>query len=193
MLASRVLVPATTSGGHVIVAIVDTERDPASPATARTPRTTTPRRASRSTACGSRPTTCSARPPTAARSSRGSSSGRRPAVRHRRRRLRAGVAPDRRRTRRSASSSSRPIATFQAVGQRAADAYIDTEAIRLTALAGRVAPRRGARRRRPQVAVAKFWAAEGGQRGRRTPPSTCTAAWASTATTRCTATSCGRR
>ena len=28
----------------------------------------------------------------------------------------------------------RPIATFQAVGQRAADAYIDTEAIRLTAL-----------------------------------------------------------
>ena len=28
----------------------------------------------------------------------------------------------------------RPIATFQAVGQRAADAYIDTEAVRLTAL-----------------------------------------------------------
>src|SRR4029079_1472857 len=27
-----------------------------------------------------------------------------------------------------------PIATFQAVGQRAADAYIDTEAVRLTAL-----------------------------------------------------------
>ena len=27
----------------------------------------------------------------------------------------------------------KPIATFQAVGQRAADAYVDTEAIRLTA------------------------------------------------------------
>jgi 3-oxocholest-4-en-26-oyl-CoA dehydrogenase beta subunit len=57
----------------------------------------------------------------------------------------------------------RPIATFQAVGQRAADAYIDTEAIRLTAWqavwrldAGLPAAE--------EVAVAKFWAAEGGQR-----------------------------
>ena len=57
----------------------------------------------------------------------------------------------------------RPIATFQAVGQRAADAYIDTEAIRLTALqaAWRLEeglPAAG------EVAVAKFWAADGGQR-----------------------------
>jgi alkylation response protein AidB-like acyl-CoA dehydrogenase len=57
----------------------------------------------------------------------------------------------------------RPIATFQAVGQRAADAFIDTEAVRLTAWqavwrlsAGLPAAE--------QVAVAKFWTAEGGQR-----------------------------
>ncbi|MGH9302558.1 MAG: acyl-CoA dehydrogenase family protein, partial [Acidimicrobiales bacterium] len=55
------------------------------------------------------------------------------------------------------------IATFQAVGQRAADAYIDTEAVRLTTwqAAWRLAaglPSAEA------VAVAKFWAADGGQR-----------------------------
>jgi len=57
----------------------------------------------------------------------------------------------------------RPIATFQAVGQRAADAYIDTEAIRLTAwqAAWRLAEDLPAG---PEVAVAKFWTAEGGQR-----------------------------
>jgi alkylation response protein AidB-like acyl-CoA dehydrogenase len=57
----------------------------------------------------------------------------------------------------------RLIATFQAVGQRAADAYIDAEAVRLTAWqaswrldAGLPAT--------AEVAVAKFWAADGGQR-----------------------------
>ncbi len=57
----------------------------------------------------------------------------------------------------------RPIATFQAVGQRAADAYIDTEAIRLTAWQAiwRLAEELSAA---AEVAVAKFWAAEGGQR-----------------------------
>ncbi len=57
----------------------------------------------------------------------------------------------------------RPIATFQAVGQRAADAYIDTEAIRLTTLQAmwRLAESLPADQ---EVAVAKFWAAEGGQR-----------------------------
>jgi len=57
----------------------------------------------------------------------------------------------------------RPIATFQAVGQRAADAYIDTEAIRLTAWQAiwRLAEELPAS---AEVAVAKFWAAEGGQR-----------------------------
>ena len=56
-----------------------------------------------------------------------------------------------------------PIATFQAVGQRAADAYIDREAVRLTALqaAWRIDAGLPAE---SQVAVAKFWAAEGGQR-----------------------------
>jgi alkylation response protein AidB-like acyl-CoA dehydrogenase len=55
------------------------------------------------------------------------------------------------------------IATFQAVGQRAADAYIDTEAVRLTAwqAAWRLSEGLPAA---AEVAVAKFWAAEGGQR-----------------------------
>ena len=57
----------------------------------------------------------------------------------------------------------KPIATFQAVGQRAADAYVDAEAIRLTALqaAWRLAAGLPAT---AEVAVAKFWAADGGQR-----------------------------
>ena len=55
----------------------------------------------------------------------------------------------------------RAIATFQAVGQRAADAYIDVEAMRLTTqqavwLLAEGLPAEDA------VAVAKFWAAEGG-------------------------------
>ena len=57
----------------------------------------------------------------------------------------------------------RAIATFQAVGQRAADAYIDAEAVQLTArqAAWRLSDGRDADE---QVAIAKFWAAEGGQR-----------------------------
>jgi alkylation response protein AidB-like acyl-CoA dehydrogenase len=57
----------------------------------------------------------------------------------------------------------KPIATFQAVGQRAADAYVDTEAIRLTAWQAvwRLAEGLPAT---AEVAVAKYWAAEGGQR-----------------------------
>ncbi len=56
-----------------------------------------------------------------------------------------------------------PIAGFQAVSQRAADAYIDTEAMRLTAwqAAWRVAEGLPAA---DEVAIAKFWAADGGQR-----------------------------
>ena len=56
-----------------------------------------------------------------------------------------------------------PLAMFQAVGHRAADAYIDTEAVRLTTLqavwridAGMPAA--------AEVALAKYWGAEGGQR-----------------------------
>ena len=57
----------------------------------------------------------------------------------------------------------RPIATFQAVGQRAADAYIDTEAIRLTAWQAVWRLSEGLPAS-AEVAVAKFWAADGGQR-----------------------------
>jgi len=57
----------------------------------------------------------------------------------------------------------RPIATFQAVGQRAADAYIDTEGVRLTTWQAvwRLSEELPAS---TEVAVAKFWAADGGQR-----------------------------
>ena len=64
----------------------------------------------------------------------------------------------------SASSSAQPIATFQAVAQRAADAYIDTEAIRLTAWQAAWRLAEGPRRRDEALAIAKFWAAEGGHR-----------------------------
>ncbi|MFZ4519813.1 MAG: acyl-CoA dehydrogenase family protein [Microthrixaceae bacterium] len=56
-----------------------------------------------------------------------------------------------------------PIASFQAVAHRAADAYIDTEAIRLTT--HQALWRLGAGEdATEEVAVAKFWAAFGGQR-----------------------------
>jgi len=56
-----------------------------------------------------------------------------------------------------------PIAMFQAVGHRAANAYIDTEAIRLTAwqASWRLAAGLPAE---AEVAVAKIWASEAGQR-----------------------------
>ena len=57
----------------------------------------------------------------------------------------------------------RPIATFQAVGQRVGDAYIDTEAIRLTALQACWRLDQGLEAV-TEVAVAKYWAADGGQR-----------------------------
>jgi alkylation response protein AidB-like acyl-CoA dehydrogenase len=55
------------------------------------------------------------------------------------------------------------IASFQAVATRAADAFIDAKAIRLTALQAcwRVAAGLPAAE---QVAIAKFWAADGGKR-----------------------------
>lgn len=57
----------------------------------------------------------------------------------------------------------RVIASFQAVGQRLADAYIDTEAIELTMwqAAWRLAEGLPAA---DEVAIAKFWASDGGQR-----------------------------
>lgn len=55
------------------------------------------------------------------------------------------------------------IASFQAVGQRAADAYIDAEMIRLTAVqaAWRLAEGWPADE---EIAIAKFWAGDGGTR-----------------------------
>lgn len=57
----------------------------------------------------------------------------------------------------------RPIATFQAVSQRAGDSYIDAEAIALTAYqaAWRIAVGLEAHH---QTAIAKYWASEGGFR-----------------------------
>ncbi|MDH3706346.1 MAG: acyl-CoA/acyl-ACP dehydrogenase [Acidimicrobiia bacterium] len=57
----------------------------------------------------------------------------------------------------------RPIATFQAVTQRAGDSFIDTEAIRLTAYqaAWRLDAGLSAAR---EVQIARYWAAEGGFR-----------------------------
>jgi alkylation response protein AidB-like acyl-CoA dehydrogenase len=57
----------------------------------------------------------------------------------------------------------RPIASFQAVSQRSADAYMDAEAVRLTAwqAAWRLDRDLPASE---QVATAKFWASEGAQR-----------------------------
>ena len=57
----------------------------------------------------------------------------------------------------------RPVATFQAVAQRLADAYIDAEAIALVALqaAWRLSEDLPAR---DEVAIARWWAAEAGHR-----------------------------
>ncbi len=57
----------------------------------------------------------------------------------------------------------RAIGTFQAVGQRLADAYIDTQAIELTMLQAATTLAAGADAGM-EVATAKFWAAEGGSR-----------------------------
>src|SRR5205814_1489261 len=57
----------------------------------------------------------------------------------------------------------KPIAMFQAVGQRMADAYIDNEAVNLTMwqAATRLADEMPSAK---EVATAKYWAAEGGNR-----------------------------
>ncbi|MDE3087468.1 MAG: acyl-CoA dehydrogenase, partial [Acidobacteriota bacterium] len=57
----------------------------------------------------------------------------------------------------------KPVATFQAVGQRAADAYIDAEGVRLTAWQAAWRLDRGLPAA-AEVAVAKFWADDGAQR-----------------------------
>jgi alkylation response protein AidB-like acyl-CoA dehydrogenase len=57
----------------------------------------------------------------------------------------------------------RPLATFQGVAMRAADAYIDTEAMRVTMLSAACRLSSGGDAR-TQVQVAKWWASEGGHR-----------------------------
>lgn len=57
----------------------------------------------------------------------------------------------------------RPIGAFQAVAQRAADAYIDVEAVQLTALQAAWRLSEGVTAT-DEVAIAKFWAAEAGHR-----------------------------
>ena len=57
----------------------------------------------------------------------------------------------------------RPIATFQAVAQRVADAFIDAEAVQLTALEAAWRLTEGLPAAE-QVAIAKWWAAEAGHR-----------------------------
>ena len=57
----------------------------------------------------------------------------------------------------------RAIGTFQAVGQRLADAYIDTQAIELTMLQAATKLDAG-QDAAMEVATAKYWAAEGGSR-----------------------------
>jgi alkylation response protein AidB-like acyl-CoA dehydrogenase len=57
----------------------------------------------------------------------------------------------------------RAIGTFQAVGQRMADSYIDTEAVTLTMLQAATHLAEG-QEAATEVATAKYWAAEGGSR-----------------------------
>lgn len=57
----------------------------------------------------------------------------------------------------------RPLATFQAVGQRMADSFIDTQAMHLTML-GAASHLALGEPAREEVATAKYWAAEGGSR-----------------------------
>jgi 3-oxocholest-4-en-26-oyl-CoA dehydrogenase beta subunit len=59
----------------------------------------------------------------------------------------------------------RPLSAFQAVSQRAADAYVDVQGIRLTAQAATWRLAEGEEAGADAaIAVAKFWAAEAGQR-----------------------------
>jgi acyl-CoA dehydrogenase len=58
----------------------------------------------------------------------------------------------------------RAIATFQAVGHRCADCYIDVEGIRLTLWQAIYGVENDAETHQLDVETAKFWAAEGGHR-----------------------------
>jgi alkylation response protein AidB-like acyl-CoA dehydrogenase len=81
--------------------------------------------------------------------------------------LQVGVAEESVRTAAEYTSTrnqfGRPLATFQGVAMRAADAYIDTEAMRVTMMSAAWGLSRG-RDARTKVQIAKWWASEGGHR-----------------------------
>ena len=56
----------------------------------------------------------------------------------------------------------RAIATFQAVSQRAGDAYIDTEAVRFTSASSALGESLQGSQSAEQVAIARWWASEAG-------------------------------
>ena len=162
---------------------------------ARAPGDDEPRaavRGARSTACTSATTRCSATIADRARDpARGSLD--RTTIAHLRGRRRASprrrcASPREYTTERK--QFDRAIGTFQAVGQRMADCFIDNRGDRAHDAAGRDAPRRGPAttrsRSRPRSSGRPTAAAASA-----TPRCTSTAASASTSTTRSTATSCG--
>ncbi|MFD0551730.1 acyl-CoA dehydrogenase family protein [Streptomyces rectiviolaceus] len=83
----------------------------------------------------------------------------------------------------------RPLAAKQGVQLRAADAHMDTEAIRVTAY--EAAWRRDAGLPFGTHALTAAWWASEGANASCTRASICTAAWGPTSTTPCTGTSCG--
>ena len=97
--------------------------------------------------------------------------------------------PGRSTTPRHREQFGRPLSTNQGVLLRAADAYMDTEAIRVTAYEAAWRHDEGLPPR-PQALTAAWWASEAGRRSC-TPGSICTAGPAPTSTTPCTGTSCG--
>jgi 3-oxocholest-4-en-26-oyl-CoA dehydrogenase beta subunit len=156
-VAARVLVPATTADGELGVFLVD----PAGPGVGRTPATTTDRsRVAHLEFAGALAELLSV-------------DGRRVVSWMLDRALvglcamQVGVAEGALRMAAEYTSErqqfGRPLSTFQGVALKAADAYIDTEAMRVTLwqAAWRLTAGLDASQ---EVMVAKWWAAEGGQR-----------------------------
>ena len=192
--AAAILVPARTARvdlGRVPRRARRRRRAPSTRETRRDRRAAVDRAARRRRA--STPTRSSATRPTGRRDRRvDHRPPRRRHLRHPDRRVRGGAAPSPPRYVSEREQFGSKLGTFQAVGQRVADAYIDTEAIRLTALQAAWRLSEGldaARRADDRQVLGRRRRASGSS----TPPSTCTAASASTSTTRSTATSGGPR
>ena len=156
-VAERVLVPATTNDGDVGVFLVD----PAGPGVERTVAATTDRGKVAHVSFAGAPAeqlAAEGRQPTAWMLDRALAALCA---------LQVGVAEGALRMAADYTSErqqfGRPLSTFQGVALKAADAYIDTEAMRVTLwqAAWRLTAGRDATR---EVMVAKWWASEGGQR-----------------------------